>query len=187
MSSLQNLSSSWESAYHSPRELRKLPPQLEADAPPPRQSVFHTPDDMNSDMVGGTKSNNASGSEAATKPLLDFDLGKQPATALPTQSLTSVKNVHNKRITELLNAVQVVGTDFHSDIITKANHVINLFQSYVENGHPLEELVRNVVPAGKIVYEYLILQKGTPLTAARAALESYLLTVPVTTTRPRSR
>ena len=136
---------------------------------------------MNSGMVGGNEYNNASGSEAANKPLLDFDLGKQPATALTAQSSSSVKDVYNKRISEFLNAVQVVGTDFHSDIITKVNHVINLFQSYVENGHPLEELVRNVVPAGKIVYEYLILQKGTPLAAARAALESYLLTAPVTT------
>ena len=87
MSSLQNLSASWDSGYHSPRELRKLPPQLESDAPPPRQSVFHTPDDMNSDMVGGNEYNNASGSEAANKPLLDFDLGKQPATSFAMVSL----------------------------------------------------------------------------------------------------
>ena len=126
-------------------------------------------------MVGGNDHNNASGSDAANKPHMEVNLGKQPAAALPDQSLPSTKNVYDKRIAELLNAVQVVGPDFHSDTTAKVSHVINLFQSYVENGHPLEELARNVVPAGKIVHEYLVMQKGTPLSAARAALESYLL------------
>ena len=63
MSSQENLSSSWESAYHSPRGQSKPLPALDPLASPPHPSVFHTPDDMNSDMVGGNKHNNASGSE----------------------------------------------------------------------------------------------------------------------------